>query len=149
MVYEVCIFCCFFFFKQKTAYEIWRDWSSDVCSSDLVLFLACDSDRSTTKSSLRWREMGLTCHLGHEEDRQRRQGEPDGDHNDGCHPVCRLLFVRSTPCLFAALGQDGFRDHAYRQGYAEGDQEQVIQVPEYGDRVGDQVYGAESIPDHD
>src|SRR3546814_4286829 len=28
----------FFFFKQKTAYE-WRisDWSSDVCSSDLVL----------------------------------------------------------------------------------------------------------------
>src|SRR5213594_4651534 len=30
-------FCfCFFFFKQKTAYEISvRDWSSDVCSSDL------------------------------------------------------------------------------------------------------------------
>src|SRR3712207_7380225 len=26
---------CFFFFKQKTAYEIWRDWSSDVCPSDL------------------------------------------------------------------------------------------------------------------
>src|SRR3712207_991243 len=29
---------CFFFFKQKTAYEIWRDWSSDVCSSDLPAF---------------------------------------------------------------------------------------------------------------
>src|SRR5213075_2456250 len=28
--------CLFFFFKQKTAYEITRrDWSSDVCSSDL------------------------------------------------------------------------------------------------------------------
>src|SRR6056297_2257594 len=28
---------CFFFFKQKTAYEILRsDWSSDVCSSDLL-----------------------------------------------------------------------------------------------------------------
>src|SRR5438067_10483116 len=25
----------FFFFKQKTAYEIETDWSSDVCSSDL------------------------------------------------------------------------------------------------------------------
>src|SRR2546423_2255094 len=25
----------FFFFKQKTAYEITRYWSSDVCSSDL------------------------------------------------------------------------------------------------------------------
>src|SRR5699024_12099327 len=26
-----------FFFKQKTAYEIETDWSSDVCSSDLLL----------------------------------------------------------------------------------------------------------------
>src|SRR6056297_2837796 len=31
---------CFFFFKQKTAYEILRsDWSSDVCSSDLMQLL--------------------------------------------------------------------------------------------------------------
>src|SRR6059036_3923749 len=30
-------FFFFFFFKQKTAYEItYGDWSSDVCSSDLV-----------------------------------------------------------------------------------------------------------------
>src|SRR3546814_1212083 len=30
-------FVCFFFFKQKTAYEMRiRDWSSDVCSSDLL-----------------------------------------------------------------------------------------------------------------
>ena len=30
-------FFFFFFFKQKTAYEIVvRDWSSDVCSSDLM-----------------------------------------------------------------------------------------------------------------
>ena len=29
-----------FFFKQKTAYEMCgRDWSSDVCSSDLTQFL--------------------------------------------------------------------------------------------------------------
>ena len=33
---DVMRFICFFFFKQKTAYEIVsRDWSSDVCSSDL------------------------------------------------------------------------------------------------------------------
>src|SRR3546814_8729177 len=33
------LFCCiiFFFFKQKTAYEMRiSDWSSDVCSSDLL-----------------------------------------------------------------------------------------------------------------
>src|SRR3546814_2808237 len=30
------VFCYFFFFKQKTAYEMRiSDWSSDVCSSDL------------------------------------------------------------------------------------------------------------------
>src|SRR3546814_2714962 len=32
----ICILDYFFFFKQKTAYEMRiRDWSSDVCSSDL------------------------------------------------------------------------------------------------------------------
>src|SRR3546814_10419956 len=36
----MCVFCSFFvifFFKQKTAYEMRiSDWSSDVCSSDLL-----------------------------------------------------------------------------------------------------------------
>src|SRR3546814_7853298 len=40
LYYVFCgLFCfnCFFFFKQKTAYEMRiSDWSSDVCSSDLV-----------------------------------------------------------------------------------------------------------------
>src|SRR3546814_3593414 len=32
------LFFCFFFFKQKTAYEMRiSDWSSDVCSSDLMV----------------------------------------------------------------------------------------------------------------
>src|SRR3546814_17646150 len=34
---------CFFFFKQKTAYEMRiSDWSSDVCSSDLIDILAIE-----------------------------------------------------------------------------------------------------------
>src|SRR3546814_3120978 len=34
----MCGICFFFFFKQKTAYEMRiSDWSSDVCSSDLNL----------------------------------------------------------------------------------------------------------------
>src|SRR3546814_2644924 len=41
MLYEVfrlaCFIFIFFFFKQKTAYEMRiSDWSSDVCSSDLI-----------------------------------------------------------------------------------------------------------------
>ena len=35
-----CLFFLFFFFKQKTAYEIYQcDWSSDVCSSDLTPYI--------------------------------------------------------------------------------------------------------------
>src|SRR3546814_2402047 len=39
--------CMFFFFKQKTAYEMRiSDWSSDVCSSDLIV------NHATFKASL-------------------------------------------------------------------------------------------------
>src|SRR3546814_694687 len=39
MMCYYCVCLCFFFFKQKTAYEMRiSDWSSDVCSSDLVAF---------------------------------------------------------------------------------------------------------------
>src|SRR3546814_8261253 len=35
-MYNCSVVFCFFFFKQKTAYEMRiSDWSSDVCSSDL------------------------------------------------------------------------------------------------------------------
>src|SRR5213082_2187831 len=38
--------CLFFFFKQKTAYEIVSgDWSSDVCSSDLPMMVGSDERR--------------------------------------------------------------------------------------------------------
>ena len=41
----------FFFFKQKTAYEIKEcDWSSDVCSSDLELFTVPRAHRPTRRS---------------------------------------------------------------------------------------------------
>src|SRR3546814_1251936 len=40
------MFVCFFFFKQKTAYELRiSDWSSDVCSSDLVVILQVEEQR--------------------------------------------------------------------------------------------------------
>src|SRR3546814_4798586 len=44
-------FVFFFFFKQKTAYEMRiSDWSSDVCSSDLRLFRPV-RDRGRTRAS--------------------------------------------------------------------------------------------------
>src|SRR3546814_7267160 len=38
------VYCFFFFFKQKTAYEMRiSDWSSDVCSSDLLPAMGCST----------------------------------------------------------------------------------------------------------
>src|SRR3546814_5581507 len=46
MVVVVLFVRCFFFFKQKTAYEMRiSDWSSDVCSSDLAVPVACHVGR--------------------------------------------------------------------------------------------------------
>src|SRR3546814_8636223 len=48
----LCVFFVFFFFKQKTAYEMRiSDWSSDVCSSDLLLVDV--SERSVQSTILR------------------------------------------------------------------------------------------------
>ena len=49
---------CFFFFKQKTAYEIYQcDWSSDVCSSDLSaklneIFIDPDTSKESDKGKM-------------------------------------------------------------------------------------------------
>src|SRR3546814_3758276 len=41
MIFILCFL--FFFFKQKTAYEMRiSDWSSDVCSSDLLIFFPAE-----------------------------------------------------------------------------------------------------------
>src|SRR3546814_2134908 len=42
----MCDFVLFFFFKQKTAYEMRiSDWSSDVCSSDLLEIVDAHGER--------------------------------------------------------------------------------------------------------
>src|SRR3546814_2289395 len=63
MFYFFTVYCCFciyyclvcfvfFFFKQKTAYEMRiSDWSSDVCSSDLLLRTLAAAARSDLRRS--------------------------------------------------------------------------------------------------
>src|SRR3546814_1054042 len=48
-----CVVVCFFFFKQKTAYEMRiSDWSSDVCSSDLTWLRSIPCPRSAGPNSV-------------------------------------------------------------------------------------------------
>src|SRR3546814_5768447 len=61
---------CFFFFKQKTAYEMRiSDWSSDVCSSDLCGACALVARQSVEEEG---REPG-------DEHQVRIEREPDAD----------------------------------------------------------------------
>src|SRR6184192_4624652 len=54
----------FFFFKQKTAYEMSiGDWSSDVCSSDLLWLLGIAGERP------------VACELNHIRSEERRVGK--------------------------------------------------------------------------
>src|SRR3546814_6107234 len=85
--YLLCLsFCIFFFFKQKTAYEIRiSDWSSDVCSSDLL------------------RRPVASGHL-------TRRGEKDSNH-EATHPWCH-----ARRRLNLVDGGDGGRAHGYAGG---------------------------------
>src|SRR3546814_1826099 len=63
-LYSVVYFCdFFFFFKQKTAYEMRiSDWSSDVCSSDLLIGRrTCSLDAVRTARALAWKAMHPAC----------------------------------------------------------------------------------------
>src|ERR1043165_5684250 len=54
----------FFFFKQKTAYEIRpRDWSSDVCSSDLAVLAQAQVDQLDASRDLQLREVDRVVEL--------------------------------------------------------------------------------------
>ena len=47
-----------FFFKQKTAYEMCgRDWSSDVCSSDLALADALAANTTLKHVNISWNRL--------------------------------------------------------------------------------------------
>src|SRR3546814_10453114 len=55
----------FFFFKQKTAYEMRiSDWSSDVCSSDLLVAAVLDVHGGLAVRNVAAVDVGLTGHGG-------------------------------------------------------------------------------------
>src|SRR3546814_19015723 len=66
----VCCFVVFFFFKQKTAYEMRiSDWSSDVCSSDLSRHLSAAGRSQQHKPGCRC----AGCGAGGERTREGRR----------------------------------------------------------------------------
>src|SRR3546814_3960559 len=89
LVICVSLSTCFFFFKQKTAYEMRiSDWSSDVCSSDLptapvywMIWIEIDETLSRRGVRLGWNRHGFHArHCGGDSGCLRRS-EP-------AHPGC-------------------------------------------------------------
>src|SRR3546814_1680129 len=85
----ICSFSIFFFFKQKTAYEMRiSDWSSDVCSSDLLFGETPAQFRASRNwagvSPKRWRHRFKESHVSRRRVRseERRVGKE-------CVSTCR------------------------------------------------------------
>src|SRR3546814_5331662 len=92
--------CLFFFFKQKTAYEMRiSDWSSDVCSSDLTKDIARDA--------LLPRFVGIILRLGFDRpianigrgDRHQRRmdGAAGARHHDATESADRQQHHKAAP----------------------------------------------------
>src|SRR3546814_18974932 len=85
--------CCIFFFKQKTAYEMRiSDWSSDVCSSDLL------------------RELGLQRRQAGRHRRGGEEGQTAGQQ-DRPHPQA---LARHDGVDTGGIGHGGWRRPGYR-----------------------------------
>src|SRR3546814_555040 len=88
---------CFFFFKQKTAYEMRiSDWSSDVCSSDLPALTQYIRRFLPSAVRLPFRPMPADRHA------PRRRTPATGSvlHNVGLDPAAPLAIV------FLGVGRD-------------------------------------------
>src|SRR3546814_9591264 len=83
---------CFFFFKQKTAYEMRiSDWSSDVCSSDLWMQIESHGQGDEQRQ-----------HIGRHS-RPSQQTFNQTDHRQNWAPYCRYCQTE-----FPSLRDDGF-----------------------------------------
>src|SRR3546814_6475229 len=77
------LFCVLFFFKRKTAYEMRiSDWSSDVCSSDLLCLRARGIGFGEQALALRAARKRLIKRAGRIGVRDRRVIDRDGARSD-------------------------------------------------------------------
>src|SRR3546814_5201395 len=92
---------CFFFFKQKTAYDMRiSDWSSDVCSSDLNdehSFLASRGDAGGARRSVQHQAAGGAAMFARRAARARTRRH--AAHECGTHAGSRIR-QKSQPNSF-------------------------------------------------
>src|SRR3546814_17100363 len=78
------MFCLFFFFKQKTAYEMRiSDWSSDVCSSDLEGDFPERNQHEADGEHLQRGQAVMRQHLVADIPEEERRGETEQVEREG------------------------------------------------------------------
>src|SRR3546814_18853897 len=94
---DIYLYFLFFFFKQKTAYEMRiSDWSSDVCSSDLSVYEAA------TQSSLTRRNRNFSpfsrLHVFNRPVADTPSHKSQGRMTDGCRHPAHLTVSPFAAC---------------------------------------------------
>lgn len=77
---------------------------------------------------------------------QPGQRQPEQDDRCSAPPVDRSFAI--FPRFYPAYLHYFFRNELERQEHAQGDEQQIVQVTEHGDEVGDQIDWAEGIRHH-
>src|SRR3546814_4935771 len=96
----------FFFFKQKTAYEMRiSDWSSDVCSSDLAAFT--DSAKSSNETGTPW--LSAISLIG----TQYLDGILRGPSAHALTDTGLIMMPRATSAEWTAWGPPNFLEAVY------------------------------------
>src|SRR6059036_1639125 len=99
------LFPFFFFFKQKTAYEItYGDWSSDVCSSDLGGWRKKAESQDLSDLPLKTSAKARSGDLRRRLSPLRRRGSEDRRHR--LRPLCRGGPRRAEDAAGQTWGKD-------------------------------------------
>src|SRR3546814_19664708 len=129
-----------FFFKQKTAYEMRiSDWSSDVCSSDLVAQPVEHEDRAFEAAQLAHREgQSVLSRIGGQAAKLRRSGGGVGAYR--CGEPQQFIPMRRNMTQSARFGRHAGKQGAGSMAGTEG-QKTLLDVnrkrDEWGERVSD------------
>src|SRR3546814_3728816 len=99
----------FFFFKQKTAYEMRiSDWSSDVCSSDLLrqlLSLCCLAAQRLARGPVNVPDQVSFCHLPRNEAGIRYRHRRPAPLPERLAAEAPTIFLSGLPEIFSLLSR--------------------------------------------
>ncbi len=84
---------------------------------------------------------------GQEVETNRREGEPDGDDRPGRNPARGFPLFRERLRANSALREQGWRDQSAHGKNAQRHDDEVVQVSEDGDEIGNEIDRTEGVGD--